>query len=108
MVSRLVPTGLLAAIAGAALFVAASSSPSPAFTLSSPSLEQPVVSADVQDAYWGHCGGWGWHRGGYWHRPWGWHRWGYWHRPWGWHAGVIGLVLGVGIAGAEAQPSQLC
>ena len=71
MVSRLVPTGLLAAIAGAALFVAASSSPSPAFTLSSPSPEQPVVSADVQDAYWcrwGRCGGW--------HRPWGWHRWG--------------------------------
>jgi hypothetical protein len=52
MVSRLVPTGLLAAIAGAALFVAASSSPSPAFMLSSPSLEKPVVSADVQDAYW--------------------------------------------------------
>jgi hypothetical protein len=43
MVSRLVPTGLLAAIAGAALFVAASSSPSPAFTLSSPSLEQPII-----------------------------------------------------------------
>ena len=95
MVSRLVPTGLLAAIAGAALFVAASSSPSPAFTLSSSSLEQPIISADVQDAYWcrlGRCGGWGWHPWGYWYRPWGywyrpwgWHRWGYWHRPWGWH-----------------------
>ena len=95
MVSRLVPTGLLAAIAGAALFAAASSSPSPAFTLSSPSLEQPVISADVQDAYWcrwGRCGGWGWRPWGYWYRPWGywyrpwgWHRWGYWHRPWGWH-----------------------
>jgi hypothetical protein len=93
MVSRLVPTGLLAAIAGAALFVPASSSPSSAFTLSSPSLEPPVVSADVQDAYWcrwGRCGGWGWHPWGYWYRPWGywyrpwgWHRWGYWHRPWG-------------------------
>jgi hypothetical protein len=95
MVARLIRTSSLAAIAGAALFVVASSSPSPAFTLSSPSLEQPVVSADVQDAYWcrwGRCGGWGWHRWGYWHRPWGWgyrpwgwHRWGYWHRPWGWH-----------------------
>ena len=88
MVCRLVPTGMLAAVAGAAMFVAASSNPSPAFTLSSPALEQPVLSADIQEAYWcrwGRCGGWGWHRWGYWHRPWGWHRWGYWHRPWGWH-----------------------
>ncbi len=38
MVSRLVPSSALAAIAGAAMFVAASSSPSPAFTLSSPAL----------------------------------------------------------------------
>jgi hypothetical protein len=92
MVSRLVPGGALAALVGAAMFVAASSSPSPAFTLSSPSLEQPVLSADIQDAYWcrwGRCG-WGWRRwgGGWgwgWHRPWGWHRWGWgWHRPWGW------------------------
>jgi hypothetical protein len=85
MVSPLAPGGALAALAGAAMFVAASSSPSPAFTLSSPSLEQPVLSADIQDAYWcrwGRCGGWGWHR------PWGWHRWGGgwgWRRPWGWH-----------------------
>ena len=89
MVSRLVPSSLLGAIAGAALFVAASSSPSPAFTLFSPSLVQPTLSAEIQDAYWcrwGRCGGWGWHRWGYWHRPWGWHRWGWgWHRHWGWH-----------------------
>jgi hypothetical protein len=93
MVSRLVPTGLLAATAGAALFVAASSSPSPAFTLSSPSLEQPIISADVQDAYWcrwGRCGGWGWHR------------WGFGIAPGVGTAGVIGIVPGVGIAGAEA------
>ena len=70
MVSRLVPGSALAAIAGAAIFVAASSSPSPAFTLSSPSLEQSVLGADIQDVYWcrwGRCGGWGWHRWGYWH-----------------------------------------
>jgi hypothetical protein len=79
MVSRLVPCSALAALAGAAMFLAASSSPAPAFTLSSPTLEQPVLSADIQDAYWcrwGRCGGWGWHRWG-WHRGWGWHRWGW-------------------------------
>jgi hypothetical protein len=82
MVSRLVPGGALAALAGAAMFIAASTSPSSAFTLSSPSLEQPVISADVQDVYWRHWGwhgGWGWHHGWGWHRPWGWG----WHRPWG-------------------------
>jgi hypothetical protein len=75
MVSRLVSGSALAALAGAAMFVAASSTPSPAFTLSSPSLEQPVLSADIQDAYWRR---WGWHRwgGGWgWHRRWGWRRW---------------------------------
>jgi hypothetical protein len=78
MVSRLLPGGALAALAGAAMFVAASSSPSAAFTLSSPSLGQPVLTADIQDAYWcrwGRCGG-GWHHWG-WHRGWGWHRWGW-------------------------------
>ena len=94
MVSRLIPGGALAAIAGAAMFVAASSSPSPAFTLSSPSLEQSVLSGEIQDVYWcrwGRCGGWGWHRWGYWHRPWGWgwhrayyHPWRHcWWGPWG-------------------------
>ena len=48
----------------ARLCVAASSSPSPAFTLSSPSLEQSLLGADtdIQDVYWcrwGRCGGWG-------------------------------------------------
>ena len=56
MVSRLAPAGALAALAGAAMFIAASTGPSSAFTLSSPSLEQPVVSADVQEVYWRHWG----------------------------------------------------
>jgi hypothetical protein len=41
------------------LFVAASSTPSLAFTLSSSSPEQSVLSANIQDAYWcrwGRCG----------------------------------------------------
>jgi hypothetical protein len=91
MVSRLVSRGALAAIAGAAM-LAATSVPSNAFTLYSPSLERPVTSLDVEHVYWGR---WGWHRpwgwGWGWHRPWGWHRWGWgWRRPvyvrhcWGW------------------------
>jgi hypothetical protein len=87
MLSRSIFGGALAAIAGAVM-LAATVVPSDAFTLSSPSLEQPVLSADIQDAYWcrwGRCGGWHrWGGGWGWHRPWGWHRWG-WRRPWGWH-----------------------
>jgi hypothetical protein len=87
MVFRILSRGAIAALAGAAM-LAASSAPSSAFTLSSPSLEQPVVGADVQSIWW--HGGWrgGWHGG--WHRGWGWHRgygWGGgWHR-WGWGGG---------------------
>jgi hypothetical protein len=90
MVLRILSRGAIAAVAGAAM-LAASSAPSPAFTLSAPSLEQPVVGADVESVYWRHWGGWhgGWHHGWGWHRGWGWHggwhRWGYgggWHR-WG-------------------------
>lgn len=79
---RILSGGAIAAIAGAAMLVA-SSAPSPAFTLSSPSLEQPVVGADVESVYWRHWGGWHgrWHHGLGWHRGWGWrggwHRWGY-------------------------------
>jgi len=78
MVSRLVPGRLLAAAAGAALMVAVSSGPSSAFTLSSPSLDQPVAAADIQHVWWDrwgrwHPNGWGWH-------PWGWHP--YWHPYW--------------------------
>lgn len=70
--------GAIAALAGATM-LAASSAPSSAFTLLSPSLERPVAGADIQPVWW--HGGWhhGWHGG--WHRGWGWH--GGWHR-WGW------------------------
>jgi hypothetical protein len=65
MVSRMVTSGAIAAVAGATM-LAASSVPWSAFTLSWPSLEQPVASADVQSVWWHR--GWGWHGG--------WHRWG--------------------------------
>jgi len=49
--SSLLPMSVaaLAAVVGSAMLVAASSSPSPAFTLSSPSGEQQVLHADIQD-----------------------------------------------------------
>ena len=75
MVFRTISAGAIPALAGAAMLVVASSSPSPAFTLSSPSAEQPVLHADIQDAYWRH---WGWH---HW-RHWGWRHWGWRHH---WH-----------------------
>jgi hypothetical protein len=75
MVSRLVPSGLLAAAAGAALMIAASSAPSSAFTLSSPSLNQPVASADLEPVWWDRWGRW---HPSYWR--WGWHP--YWHPYW--------------------------
>jgi hypothetical protein len=71
MLLRILPGGALAAIAGAGmLFLTAA--PSTAFTLSSPSLDQPVVNGQVEKVWWD--------RWGYWHpnRPWGWRRWGYW------------------------------
>ena len=54
MVQRLIPSGVLAAIAGAAMAVAGLSSPSPAFTLSSPSTAEPVIKADVQQVWYRH------------------------------------------------------
>ena len=54
MVQRLTPSGVLAAIAGAAMAVAVSSSPSRAFTLSSPSLAEPVIKAVVQQVWYRH------------------------------------------------------
>ena len=53
MVQRLIPSRVLAAIVGAAMAVAASSSPSLGFTLSSPSLAEPVIKANVQQ-FWYH------------------------------------------------------
>ena len=98
MLSRLMSGGALAAVAGAAM-LAATPVPSNAFTLSSPSLEQPMASFGVEDVWWGR-GGWGCCRrwGGGWHRPWGWGSgWG-WHRPWGggwgWRRPVYGFYGG--------------
>jgi hypothetical protein len=54
MVQRLIPCSVLAAIAGAAIAVAVSSSPSLAFTLSSPSLAEPATKADVQRVWYHH------------------------------------------------------
>jgi hypothetical protein len=75
----------IGALAGAAM-LAASGAPSPAFTLSAPSLETPVVNGNVTPVYWhgGWHSGWGWHRGWGWRG--GWHRWG-WGPGWGYGYG---------------------
>jgi hypothetical protein len=54
MVQRLIPSGVLAAIAGAAMVIAVLSSPSLGFTLSSPSLVEPVIKANVQQVWYHH------------------------------------------------------
>ena len=51
MAPRLIASGVCAAIAGAAMVVAVSSSPSFAFTLSSPSVTDQVIKADVHQIY---------------------------------------------------------
>ena len=82
MLSRILPGGALAAFAGAGmLFLTAA--PSTAFTLSSPSLDQPVVNGQVEKVWWD--------RWGYWHpnHPWGWRRWG-----WGWGPHPYGFYAG--------------
>ena len=71
MVQRLILSGVLAAIAGAAMAVAGLSSPSPAFTLSSPSTAEPVIKADVQQVWYRHD-----YRRHYYHHP---HNYGYDH-----------------------------
>lgn len=63
----------LAALAGAAM-LALSMSPASAFTLASPSLEQPVASAQIEKVWWHHGWGGGWHGG--WHHGWGGGGWG--------------------------------
>jgi hypothetical protein len=73
----------LAALAGAAMLALSMGSAS-AFTLAAPSLEQPMVSAQIEKVWWHHGwgGGWGWHHGwgGGWGPGWGGpHCWrGYW------------------------------
>jgi len=66
---------VIAAALGGAAMLALSMSPASAFTLSGPSLAQPVASAQIDNICW-HCGG-GWHGG--WHGGWG----GGWHHGWG-------------------------
>jgi hypothetical protein len=75
MFSRILPGGVAVAVVGAAMLAMTATSAS-AFTLSAPSLESSVASADVEAVYWHH--GWhhGWHDG--WHHRMGWG--GGWHR----------------------------
>ena len=54
MVQRLIPSGVLAAVVGAAMAVAVSSSPSLGFTLSAPTFAEPVIKADVQQVWYRH------------------------------------------------------
>jgi hypothetical protein len=81
----------IAATAGASM-LALSMGPASAFTLSSPSLEQPVASAQIDKVWWHggwHGGGWrgGWHGGWGWRGGWGYRGWG-WRGPgWGWRGG---------------------
>jgi hypothetical protein len=66
MSTRVLTGGVLAALAGAAMLAISASSAS-AFTLSSPSLEQPMASSQIDRVWWRHYGGWGWHP-----HYWGW------------------------------------
>ena len=69
MIQRLVPSGVVAAIAGGTMAVALSCCPSFAFTLSAPSLAQSAVKADVQQVYYyGHYYGHPYHHHAY-HHP---------------------------------------
>jgi hypothetical protein len=51
MIPRLITSGVLAAIAGAAMAVVVSSNPSFAFTLSSPSVTEQGLKTDIQQVY---------------------------------------------------------
>lgn len=57
MLSRILTSGALAAVAGAAMLATASTSAS-AFTLNSPALDRPVASADVQHVWYDAWGRW--------------------------------------------------
>lgn len=63
MSARILSGGVAAALAGAAM-LALTATPSSAFTLSSPSLEQPVASAGVDQVWWDRWGRW--HPNGCW------------------------------------------
>lgn len=75
MFTRILKGGVAAAVAGAAMLAISASSAS-AFSLSSPSLEQPMAASNIDNVWcchhWGWGGGWGWHPH-YWGGGWGWH-----------------------------------
>jgi hypothetical protein len=74
MMFRNLTTYCVATAAGAAM-LALSLSPASAFTLSGPSLERPVASAQIEKVW---CNRWGCHPGwgGGWHGGWGGPGWG--------------------------------
>ncbi len=76
---RIVSSGALSALAGAAM-LAASAEPSPAFTLYSPSLQAPVAAADIEHVWYDRWGRW--HPNyPYYHRPYYYHPYYYGYRP---------------------------
>jgi hypothetical protein len=90
----------IAAIA-AGTMVAFSLTPASAFTLSAPSLSQPVSASQIDKVWW-RGGGCGWGRCG-WGHGFGWH--GYGWRGYGWGPGaVIGGLAAGAVVGALAAP----
>jgi hypothetical protein len=71
MSSRILSGGVAAALAGVAM-LALTATPSSAFTLSSPSLEKPVASAEIDHVWWDRWGRW--HPNRYYYAP-HWHCW---------------------------------
>ncbi len=69
MFTRVLTGGAVAALAGAAMLAISASSAS-AFTLSSPSLEQPMASSYIEHVWW--------HHHHHHHHCWR-GRWGHWH-----------------------------
>lgn len=60
MITRFLTGGALAALAGAALLTL-SAAPVSAFTLGSPSLEQPFAASQIEPVWWDRWGRWhGW------------------------------------------------
>ena len=66
---RILSSGALSALTGAAM-LAVSASSSPAFTLSSPSLERPVAADGVQQVWYDRWGRW---HPNYYYRPYYYH-----------------------------------
>jgi hypothetical protein len=86
MRSSLISGGLAAALAGAIMMIVAASAPASAFTLSSPSLDQPLVSSNIQHVWWDRWGRW---------RPnrrWAWGPNRRWAGGWGWRPGYQAFV----------------